>query len=164
MVLRANYRHPDGSKDMGRDAEICFKCGVCCVIGGHSCHAQFSKEFTPTHTYVYDCLGSENPSENPHIWFCVSCHKCEELCPYDVSPIEYIENLKASALEQGRAPYIITEEMRQIIESGYAFPLTRTSRRLRDEVGMEPLSPMVAEELKILARMTGLLDKLEADK
>ncbi|MBA7668450.1 hypothetical protein ES703_76562 [subsurface metagenome] len=142
-------------------AEICFKCGVCCVINDHSCHAQHDAQFNPRHTFVYDCLGSGDPPGNPNIWLCVSCHKCEELCPYEVSPVHIIESLKAQAFEEGRAHPMIVSEVQQIVTTGYAFPLTGSSSRQREKLGLDPVTQSSLEDLTSIAEKTGLAAKLE---
>ena len=54
------------------------------------CHVQHHERLDAKNTYVYDCMGSDEPTENPNIWMCVSRHKCEEICPYEVSPIRFM--------------------------------------------------------------------------
>ncbi len=161
MVIRAEYLNSDGSLAIEKAAEICLQCGVCCVLKGHSCHAQFSERFDPKHTYVYDCLGAEEPTENPNIWFCVSCHKCEELCPYEVSPVHYIEALKTVAFINGKAHESVIGEIRQILGTGYAFPFTRASTRQRETLGLEALSERAVKDLALIAEKTGLTTRLE---
>ena len=142
-------------------AEICFKCGVCCVIRDHSCHAQLDAQFNPRQTYVYDCLGSGDPAGNQNIWLCVSCHKCEELCPYEVSPINVIESLKAQSFEEGQAHPMIVGEIKQIVSTGYAFPLTGASSRQREKLGLAALTQGSEEDLKRISEKTGLVAKLQ---
>ena len=149
------------SRTIKTAVEICFKCGVCCVINDHACHAQHDAQFTPRHTFVYDCLGSGNPYVNPNIWLCVSCHKCEELCPYEVSPVRIIESLKAQAFDEGSLHPMILGEIRQIISTGYAFPLTGASYRQRERLGLDAIVQETDEELRRISEKTGLLRKLE---
>ena len=160
LVIRVNY-DADDSLSVVEASEICLKCGVCCVVKGHSCHAQLDSQFSPKYTYVYDCLGMDSPSENPNIWLCVSCHKCEELCPYDVSPIRFIESMKAEAFENGRAHPVIFGEVANIVSTGFAFPLTASSRRQRQQLGLEPLDESAAEDLMKIAEITGLSEKID---
>jgi heterodisulfide reductase subunit C len=115
-------------------------------------------QFNPTYTYVYDCLGHEEPHRNPAIWQCVSCHKCEEMCPYEVSPVHFIEAMKELALEAGLSPESITGELQQVVDTGYAFPLTANAERQRQELSLEPLK--TTEELRRIAETTGLLGLL----
>ena len=80
MVLNTPYKKKT-LHGVEEAAEICLKCGVCCTIPGYSCPAHYNG-YTPRDTYVYDCLGNPLREMNPALWVCVSCHKCEEMCPY----------------------------------------------------------------------------------
>ena len=160
LVIRVNY-DADDNLSVVEASEICLKCGVCFVVKGHSCHVQLDIQISPKYTYVYDCLGMDSPSENPNIWLCVSCHKCEELCPYDVSPIRFIESMKAEAFENGRAHPVIFGEVANIVSTGFAFPLTASSRRQRQQLGLEPLDESAAEDLMKIAEITGLSEKID---
>jgi len=160
LTIRADYLSEDESLSLKEASEICLKCGVCCVVKSHICHVQFDDQFNARNTYVYDCLGSEEPIENPNIWMCVSCHKCEEICPYDVSPVKFIESIKAGAFKLGHAHPVILGEMENIATSGYAFPLTSSSKRQREQLGLKPLRNDAAEDLKSIAGKTGLAKRL----
>ena len=157
MVLNVPYTYHD-VKGVTEAAEICLRCGVCCAVPEYGCPAQYGPSYSPTFTYVYDCLGHDEPHRNPSIWQCVSCHKCEETCPYEVRPIHFIEAMKARALEAGSSPESITGELEQVVETGYAFPLTVNAERQRQELGLEPLK--ATEELRRIAEATGLLGLL----
>jgi heterodisulfide reductase subunit C len=160
MVIRVDY-NADDDLSIVEASEICLQCGVCCVVKEHSCHAQNDDQFDPKHIYVYDCLGADPPSENSNIWLCVSCHKCEELCPYEVSPIRFIESMKAKAFEKGLAHPVIFGEVANVVSTGFAFPLTASSRRQRQRLGLEPLDESASEDLRKIADKTGLSEKLE---
>lgn len=97
-----------------------------------------------------------------NIWQCVSCHKCEEMCPYEVSPLDFIESMKEQALHEGLAPSSILGELEQVISTGYAFPITPSSMRQRERLGLEPVK--INDELGIIAKKTGLLDLLKEAK
>ena len=161
MNIRVKYDSSDFSLNIKETAEICFKCGVCCVVKGHSCHAQYDDQFNPKYTFVYDCLGTDEPSNNPNIWLCVSCHKCEEICPYDVSPVKFIEAIKAQSFERGNIHPVLFGELDQITSTGYAFPLTRASERRRQKLGLGPLGDLAANDVKNISERTGLSIKLK---
>lgn len=156
MILIGKYLSLDESLNLREAAEICLKCGVCCVIKGHSCHVQYDERFNATRTYVYNCLAAEDPVENPNIWLCVSCHKCEEICAYDVSPIRFIEAMKAQAFQRGLMHTVMLGEIENVLSTGYAFPLTSSAARQREKLGLEPLPTASAEELMRIAEETGL--------
>lgn len=142
--------------------EICLRCGVCCNVS-HSCHVMYDRRYNPRSTYVYDCLAFEKPVNNPNIWLCVSCHKCEEVCPYDVSPMHFIEYLKGEAFKIGLINPLIKEELAQVITTGYAFPLTGSSERQRENLGLKPIMSSSINELSIIAERTGLTKKLRGN-
>ncbi|MBS7619346.1 hypothetical protein KEJ21_01685 [Candidatus Bathyarchaeota archaeon] len=161
MILKADYESRDESFKTKKSSEICFKCGICCVVRGYSCHVSYdSEKFNPRYTFVYDCLGSSDPARNPNIWLCVSCHKCEEVCPYEVSPIKFIEEMKSQAFEMGLAPSLIMSEVENILTTGYAFPISSVTLRLREELHLEPLQMKAIEDLRILSSKTGFIDKM----
>jgi heterodisulfide reductase subunit C len=149
---------------MKEASEICLKCGVCCVVRAHFCHVQYEGKFDAKNTYVYNLLKDDEPTKNPNIWMCVSCHKCEELCPYEVSPVNFIEAIKSQALVQGNVHPMILGELENITTLGYAFPLTGSSKRQRERLGLEPLKLEAAEDLKIIAEKTSLTKKISSAK
>jgi heterodisulfide reductase subunit C len=109
---------------------------------------------------VYDCLSSESGISNPNLWLCVSCHKCEEVCPYDVSPIKFIEALKGEALNSGSVHSTILSEVSQIISTGYSFPITSTTDRMRQSLNLESLPADAVLDLQMIASRTGLTRRM----
>jgi heterodisulfide reductase subunit C len=121
----------------------------------------YDDQFNPRYTFVYDCLSSEKGPANPNIWLCVSCHKCEETCPYEVSPIRFIEALKSEAMNNGLVHNLLKDEVAQIVSTGYAFLLTGVTDRQRKELNLEPLKPRGTSDLSVLIKRTGFSEKLE---
>ena len=80
------------------------------------------------------------------------------MCPYEVSPVAFIEAMKIWALEEGHAPDSIIGEIEQVVNTGYAFPLTSNTERQRQQLGLEPIR--ANENLKAIAKGTGLLEDL----
>ena len=87
------------------------------------------------------------------------CHKCVEMCPYEVSPVNYIEHIKQLAVKKGKAPNSIYEEINQISQTGYAFPLTPNTIRRRNQIELDEIE--LIEEIQIIAKKTGLKKLLE---
>lgn len=159
LAIRAKYPGSHGLTQW-EAAELCLKCGVCCTAE-HSCHVMHDEaKFGPLYTFVYDCLGSPEGARNPNIWLCVSCHKCEEVCPYEVSPIKFIESLKAEATGLGVVHPTIRGEVGNVLATGFAFPLTSATERQRQALGLPALSTGPAVEVQAIAQGTGLFEKL----
>ncbi len=127
----------------------------------HSCHVMYDSRFDPRYTFVYDCFASEKAASNPNIWMCVSCHKCEETCPYEVSPVHYIEALKGEALSVGWVHATIRAEVVQVISTGFAFPASGATERQRQALNLKPLSTKPIGDLAKIAEKTGLAAKLK---
>jgi heterodisulfide reductase subunit C len=140
--------------------EVCLRCGVCCAVKSYFCHAQYEEGFDEKRTYVYHCLGAEDPAADPKLWLCTACHKCEETCPYEVSPLSFIEEMKAQAFRRGVAPELLLSGIKQVVSTGYLFPLTASTSRRRAEMGLRPLGLEAAKELGRLAEETRLIGGL----
>jgi heterodisulfide reductase subunit C len=123
----------------------------------------YDHKFTPTYTFVYDCLASEKGASNPNIWMCVSCHKCEETCPYEVSPIHFIEALKRQALRGGWVHSTVRAEVAQIVATGFAFPISAAIERQRQTLNLKPLPTKPVEDLAKIAEKTGFAEVLKED-
>ena len=161
MLISIRYEATNELLEKYPKVEKCLKCGTCSVIRGQSCHVMYDKkQFTPTKTFVYDCFTAEEPTKNPNIWLCVSCHKCEEICPYGISPTEVIESLKEAAFEQGFTPHLIQEEVEQLLSTGLAFPIFPATNNRRTKLGLSPVKKTGVEELTKIAKETGLKRKL----
>jgi len=162
LTIRALY--PGSERDDRHGAaEICLKCGVCCNVA-NSCHVMYDRKFNPRYTFVYDCLASEKGASNQNIWLCVSCHKCEETCPYEVSPVHFIEALKGEALDCGSIHPMIRSEVSQIVSTGFAFPITGATERQRQSLKLKPLSGQAAADLGRITDKTGLASRLKEEQ
>lgn len=98
---------------------------------------------------------------NPNIWMCVSCHKCEETCPYEVSPVHFIEALKGQALKVGWVHPTIRAEVAQVISTGFAFLVSGATERQRQALNLKPLAIKPNWELAKIAEKTGLAESLK---
>jgi hypothetical protein len=68
--------------------------------------------------------------------------------------------MKARAFEMGYAHPMILGEVGNIVSSGYAFPLTGSSRRQREQLGLEPLGDGATEDIRKISEKTGLAQRL----
>jgi len=56
---------------------------------------------------------------------------------------------------------MIVGEIKQIVSTGYAFPLTGASSRQREKLGLAALTQGSEEDLKRISEKTGLVAKLQ---
>ena len=164
MPLSIEFQARNQLLETAKEVEKCFRCGVCttaCPI------TQYGKGDTLKGSFVYQIFGSDNPSADPNIWSCPACHKCHEVCPFDVNPPRVFEALKEIAFEEGRAPSSVTALVESVIHTGTAFPVTDASERMRARWNLPTFTPKDVDDLDRIASNTGLnkkLDMLKAKK
>ena len=113
-------------------------------------------------TIIADDLFNDGGESRETLWGCPSCHKCEERCPYEFNPLVLVKAHKEAAFTQGLAPKEVYAELETIINTGSAFPLSSMTERQRDKLGLPPLPEYPVDDLAIIARHTGLAERLAA--
>ena len=156
MLISIECEARNGLMERQPLVERCFKCSVCALV----CPIQYLEEYSPTQSYVYDLFTCDNVLANPNLWSCASCHKCAEICPQDVNPARVFLNLKELSFEQGLAPQGVMALIKTIITTGISFPVTSVTHRLREGLGLPPLTSTAQEELKLIVKRTGLEEKM----
>lgn len=157
MLLRRQFQGHDARMLLQEQAEYCLKCSVCGLV----CVVNYADIYGPRETFVYDLFNDGGESRET-LWGCPSCHKCEERCPYEFQPLVLVKAHKEAAFAEGLAPKEVYGEFETIINTGSAFPLSRMTQRQRDKLGLPPLPDYPADELAIIAKHTGLADRLAA--
>ena len=163
MPVTVHYQAKDKLLQKYPKIEKCLKCNTCALVDP----VIYAHEFSQTDTFVNNVFSASEPEKNPNIWLCVSCHKCEEICPYEVRPVEVIEGLKDEAFEKGYAPEFIVEEMKQVLTTGYAFPIFQSLNyinRMRSNLGLKTLGERQVGDIVKIAKKTGLESKLAGSK
>jgi len=163
MPVSVQFKAKDNLLKEKVKKEICLSCNTCALVDP----VQYAEGFSCTETFIKDVFSASPPEKNPRIWMCVSCHKCDEICPYEVKPVEVIEALKADAFQKGCAPKFIQEEINHIITSGYAFPIFQSLNyinRLRNKLGLSELQERKVDEIRLIIKKTGFENKLPEEK
>ena len=171
MLLQISYEARDKLLKRYPKIEICLKCSLCAFKDGYGCYISNYGiglddllQFSALNTYTYNVFGHKEPIKNPNLWLCVSCHRCHEICPYDVNPTEVVEALKAAAFEGGYAPDTIVGEIGNILSTSFAFPIIQSQQVQRSKLGLPALDKVGLENLAKIAEKTGLKDKLKMMK
>ncbi|MEM1540665.1 MAG: hypothetical protein QXW82_02710 [Candidatus Bathyarchaeia archaeon] len=160
MPVKIQYKAKGKLLEKYPKIEICLQCNTCAIVDP----VIYANGFSPTNTFINNVFSAAEPEKNPNIWLCVSCHKCEEICPYEVKPIEVIEALKAEAFEKGYAPEAVREEIKQVLTTGYAFPISTYMNRVRGSFGLKALAERNVGDLDKIATKTGLKTKVVGAK
>lgn len=132
------------------DLHHCFNCSTC--LSG--CPASYGDPPLLVRNLArMVILGLEEELLNADTpWACVSCSKCEEMCPMDVKPFEMILAIRQwqSANDETRVPPSIVE----IYKRGYT-QAVGVNTDLRDELGLPELKTITnnPEQLKMFQEM-----------
>ena len=146
----------DGNKDLWKaiydtgDLQHCFNCSTC--ISG--CPASYGDPPLLVRNLARKVMyGLEEALfEDDTPWACVSCSRCEEMCPMDVKPFELILHIRQwqAANDETRVPPSIVE----IYKRGYT-QAVGTNVEMRESLGLPPL-PIITnnpEQLTLFREM-----------
>jgi len=138
----------------------CFACGTC--TAGCPVHEIFP-EYSPRKLAKMVKLGMRKEVlSNPHIWYCVTCHTCEQRCPQNVKFFNILNVLKNMAAKEGYAPSPWVEQTQQIMQTGLIFPLDEALAKKRKSFSLPTLKSN-GKKAKILIELAGL-DKIKSKK
>lgn len=97
-------------------AEFCYQCAKCTS----GCEAMKLLELEPHRIiaflkigFIYELINSEI------IWMCVTCMKCKQRCPQNMSPIDVLFALKNMAVKAGKQiPGDYSNMLQSVLETG----------------------------------------------
>ncbi|NOR54272.1 MAG: 4Fe-4S dicluster domain-containing protein [Candidatus Aminicenantes bacterium] len=148
-------KHKDAS---GLNA--CFACGTC--TAGCPVHEIFP-EYSPRKLAKMVKLGMRKEVlSSRFIWYCTTCHNCEQHCPQNVKFFNILNVLKNMAAKEGHAPSPWVEQTRQIMQTGLIFPVDETLSKKRESFFL-PALKTDGKKAKRIIELAGL-DKIEAKK
>ncbi len=164
-VVRVAELDPDFKSEVmkheeARGLNACFACGTC--TAGCPVHETFP-EYSPRKLSKMVRLGMRKEVlSSPYIWYCVTCHTCEQRCPQNVKFFNILNVLKNMAAKDGYAPSPWVEQTQQIMQTGLIFPLDEALTKKRESFSLPPLKSN-GKKAKILIESAGL-DKIKAKK
>jgi len=158
--LDANFRSEVlKHKDAG-GLNACFSCGACtagCPI------SEVFPEYSPKKLSKMVKLGmKEEVLSSRFIWYCTTCHNCEQHCPQNVKFFNILNVLKNMAAKEGRAPSPWVEQTQQIMQTGLIFPVDKVLIQKRESLCL-PALRAEGKKAKRIIELVGL-DKIKANK
>lgn len=136
----------------------CFACGSC--TAGCPIHEIFP-EYDPRKLAKMVKLGMrEEVLTSPHIWYCATCHNCEQHCPQNVKFFNILNVLKNMAAKKGYAPNPWVEQTKQIIKTGLVFPTDEELFEKRRSFSLPDLK-LDGSKVKKIIKLTGI-DKIKS--
>lgn len=160
---RANpdFKYEVLEADGGDTLRVCFQCGTCtagCII------ANLTGKYHPRKLIWMAQLGLEDRIlTDEDLWLCSTCYHCTDHCPQGVEVKDVIRVLQNLAAKKGYLPRVHREFGKQIIESGYAYKLSKFKLKKRDEQGLPPVPESNIDEVQKLAEITGFNDILDKE-
>jgi len=138
----------------------CFSCGACtagCPI------AEIFPEYSPRKLAKMVKLGMKiDVLSSPYIWYCVTCHNCEQHCPQNVKFFKILNVLKNMAAEQGYVPTPWVKQTQQIMKTGLIFSVDEVLVKKRQSFSL-PTLKSDGKKVKKLIQLAGL-DKIKPKK
>jgi heterodisulfide reductase subunit C len=158
--LDANFRSEVLRHKDACGLNACFACGTCtagCPI------SEVFPEYSPKKLAKMVKLGMRKEVlSSPYIWYCVTCHNCEQRCPQNVNFFNVLNVLKNMAAKKGYAPSPWVEQTQQIRQTGLIFRLDEALAKKRESFFL-PALRSDNKKAKKLIELAGL-DKIEAKK
>ena len=143
-----------------RGLTACFSCGTCSA--GCPIHEIFP-EYDPRKLAKMVKLGmKKDVLSNPYIWYCVTCHNCEQRCPQNVKFFNILNVLKNMAAKKGYAPSALVDQTQQIMRTGLIFPVDEALTKKRQSFLLPALRGN-GKKAKTLIELAGL-DTMKAMK
>jgi len=143
-------------------ATLCMQCGAC----GAACTAAPVNGLRPMDVVARSAAGDASLHRGPEPWLCVECYACSAQCRAGIDIPEILYGLRNRAAAEGRIPESYRAVAKQLLATGCAFPVTKNTRRMRDEIGLPAfaVSGKGLAELNALCREAGFPnpDKREA--
>jgi heterodisulfide reductase subunit C len=128
---------------------VCFSCGTC--TAGCSISEVFP-EYSPKKLAKMVKLGMrQSVLSSRFIWYCTTCHNCEQHCPQDVKFFNILNVLKNMAAKEGYAPSPWVEQTQQIMKSGLIFPVNEELAKKRNALSLSTLKSDGTQAKKLIA-------------
>ena len=145
---------------------LCFNCTGCssgCPVTEQDSGYNIRKILRMANLGMKDQLLND-----PYIWYCTTCYKCQERCPQGVKNVDALLKIRTMAVHDG----IMLDNHRKVgklvLNHGHAVPINEAGKEKRKAVGLEAIPPTVhssenaLKEVKKILHITGF-DELVAE-
>jgi heterodisulfide reductase subunit C len=137
VELDPNFKFEVMAHEDAREITACFSCGTC--TAGCPIHEAYP-EYDPRKLARMVNLGMrEMVLSRPYIWYCATCHTCEQRCPQKISFFNVLNVLKNMAAAEGYAPPSWVNQTQQVMQTGIVFATEEAWVKRRKELSLLPL-------------------------
>lgn len=146
--LKPDFKWEVTAHEAARDITACFSCGTC--TAGCPIHEVFP-EYDPRKLARMVNLGmKKRVLTSPYLWYCATCHSCEEHCPQKVKFFNVLNVLKNMAAKEGYVPPSWVKQTKQVMQTGIVFPTEEVWVKRREELSLRPLKGDGKEAAKLI--------------
>lgn len=146
--LDRDFRFEVIAHEAAREITACFSCGTC--TAGCPIHEAYP-EYDPRKLARMVNLGMrERVLSSAYIWYCATCHTCEQRCPQNVKFFSVLNVLKNMAAAEGYAPPSWVNQTKQVMQTGIVFATEEVWVKRREELSLRPLKGDGKEAAKLI--------------
>ncbi|MDF1533990.1 MAG: CoB--CoM heterodisulfide reductase subunit C [Methanosarcinaceae archaeon] len=98
---------------------------------------------------------------DPYIWYCTTCYKCQERCPQGVPNVDALLKIRTIAVHNGIMLPAHKKVGQIVIKLGHAVPINDDTKEKRVKLGLDEVPPTVhrfpdaLNEVKKLMELAG---------
>ncbi len=142
--------------------EDLFECYQCARCTG-SCPAAMVMNSYGPREILLRCLnlGQEAVVKDERIWYCTTCHVCEDRCPQEINIPELLTALFNLAAQQGNLPENIKFGVDLIAKTGRSLIISDKVHRDRQRLSLPNLPPLNVDEIDGILKKIGLNDLID---
>lgn len=148
-----------GAREFTSMLTMCEQCGVCSGI----CPLSRLTDFRVRRVLLKAGLGADEVIESLDLWLCMMCYACLERCRAGLHIPEIISVLRTLAARKGLIPPATIKVAKLFLKTGYSFPISGLTKKMREELGLEELKvkQRVRKDVETLMERTGFLELME---
>jgi heterodisulfide reductase subunit C len=137
----------------------CYQCARCT---GSCPAAMVMNSYGPRETLLR-CLnlGQEAVVNDERVWYCSTCHVCEDRCPQGINIPELLTAIFNMAAQRGNMPEKIRFGVDLIAKTGRSLIVNEKVQRERQKLSLPDLAPMNLDEIETILKKTGLGEVIE---
>lgn len=142
--------------------EDLFECYQCARCTGSCPAAMVMNAIGPRETLLR-CLnlGQAAVIKDERVWYCTTCHVCEDRCPQGINIPELLTAIFNLAAQQGNLPEKIKFGVDLIAKTGRSLIVNEKVLKDRLKLALPPLDPLNIEEIEGILKKTGLNEVIE---
>jgi heterodisulfide reductase subunit C2 len=142
--------------------EDLFECYQCARCTG-SCPAAMVMKCYGPREILLRCLnlGQEAVITDERVWYCTTCHVCEDRCPQEINISELLTAIFNLAAQKGNLPEKIKFGVDLIAKTGRSLIVNEKVLKDRQKLSLPALDPLNIDEIEGILKKTGLNEVIE---